>query len=205
LAHDKISPEERLFKVIQGGKVAPSQRAARRRGIKALALPLKVQFHELDIGVVNMALSLILIFLAIAMVYYVIFASPSVAKIMEIASAVKPLSAKKSDVETFKPMPHYLTQIDKRNIFQPVPKLEKKTVSSKENTDMKELREISADFKLQGISWGKAPKVMIKSKKEDKIYFLKEGQTIGATSIKIEKIFSNKVIISYEDAQTELL
>ncbi|MBL7069665.1 MAG: hypothetical protein ISS34_07400 [Candidatus Omnitrophica bacterium] len=205
MAYDKISPEERLFKVIQGGKAAPPHKAARRLGIRALALPVKFQIHELDIKVVNMALSFILIFLAIAVAYYAIYASPSVAKITEVASAVKPLLAKKADIENFKPMPYYLMEIDKRNIFQPAPKLNEKVISSRERTSMEELQEISGDFKLQGISWGKMPKVMIKSEKEDKIYFLKEGQMIGATNIKVEKIFNNKVIVSCEDAQMELL
>jgi len=46
---------------------------------------------------------------------------------------------------------------------------------------------------------------MVKNEKEDKMYFLGEGQAIGSTGVKVKAILKDKIVISYESAEMELL
>ena len=64
---------------------------------------------------------------------------------------------------------------------------------------------MSKDLKLVGISWGQSPKAMIRSKKEQNTYFLRQEQIIGITGIEVKTIFKDKVIISYQGEEKELL
>lgn len=53
---------------------------------------------------------------------------------------------------------------------------------------------------LVGIGWSDDPDVMIKNVESDKIYFLKRGERIEG-SIKVEAIFQDKVILTYDNGK----
>ena len=102
------------------------------------------------------------------------------------------------------PLPEYIQEANRRNIFQPMPEeLEEPAPTPPKEDTAKKLKEISQKLTLRGISWGDDPKAIIKDT-DGQIYFLKKGQAIGATGVKIKKIEKEKIIIQYKDAQTEL-
>jgi len=229
---DKISPEEKLFKVIREGKKDGAKPPSKPGGVKRFftELPLGKKMFTIKPkpartaisgapGIFSMTLSnvkpktintlfaIILASLAILVIYVAVKERPRIATIAGKISAVPAELEEANVIEAFKPMSSYLTQVEKREIFQPVSAVKLNTA---EKLDLQELainklKEIAADFKLQGISWGQNPKVMIKNEKEDRMYFLGEGQTIGLTGVKMKAIYKNKIVISYEDAEMELL
>jgi len=228
---DKISPEEKLFKVIREGKKDGAKPPSGPQGIKKFfaefsigkkifamvpkpagaaisGVPgiFSITLSEIKPKTVNTLLAIILGSLTLLVIYVAIHERPRIATIAGRISAIPVEPVKTEVIEAFKPMSSYLAQVKKREIFQPVSatKLLAEKITP-EKIAMDKLKEIAADLKLQGISWGQSPKVMIKSEKEDRMYFLGEGQTIGSTGAKMRTIYKNKAVISYENAEIELL
>jgi len=228
---DKISPEEKLFKVIREGKKDGAKPQSGPRGIKKFFADLSfgkkmftakprrarmaisgapgafsITLSDIKPKTVNTMLAIILAGLAALVIYVAISERPRVATIAGRISRVPAGPVKTEAIEAFKPMGSYLAEVEKRDIFQPV-SAAKPAVQEPDpqKVAMDKLREIVADFKLQGISWGQSPKAMIKSEKEDRMYFLGDGQAIGSTGVKIKAVHKNKVAISYENAEMELL
>jgi len=231
MADNKISPEERLFKVIQEGKNSPPGNKSGRRGIPRMGIKqflgglmpraavagaprttsvvFPVKFSDINPTAVNKVLIVILVILAVSIVNYAVRARPNVAKISEAISKMPaPAVKKKKEIEAFKPASIYIDEIRKRNIFVPYAAKEEKPVIAaprEEEKAQETLKKIAASIKLQGISWGKNPKAIIKHVGEDKMYFLKEGQMLGATGVELKEIHKNKVVISYKGEEMELL
>ena len=97
--------------------------------------------------------------------------------------------------------------VKKRNILLPAPLVPAEEGGTEPvlRASAKKLATLASNLALQGISMGKTPKVMIRDEGEDKMYFLKEGQVIGATRIKVKSISRDEVIISYGEEEMELL
>ena len=93
----------------------------------------------------------------------------------------------------------------KRDIFRPAPKETEAEEAKPVVSDS--LKKGAEDLKLQGIAWGPAPKAMIlwQKDKESNMYFLTNGQEIGATGIKVKEIYRDKVMIGNDEEEMELL
>ena len=228
---DKISPEEKLFKIIREGKKDGAKPLSGPRGIKRFFASLSfdrkrctarpnpaqaaisgapaafsITLSEIKPKTVNTLLAIILAGITALVIYVTINERPRVATIVERVSMAPAEPVKTGAIEAFKPMSFYLTEVKKREIFQPVPMA--KPVAQKPDPQkvvLDKLKEISTDFRLQGISWGQNPRAMIKSEKENKMYFLGEGQVIGSTGVKVKSIYKDKIVISYENSEMELL
>ena len=216
-----ISPEERLFNVIQEGKEATSIRGrfksrimglsgqrikqffGRAKSLKApFAVPVKL--HEINLKAVNAGLVVVLTIFTGMVVHYAVNKKPNIARITSAISKIQIQALKnKRVIETFKPVDFYLEAVEKRNVFEPSASSFVKA-SAPEKQAIDELKEMVVDFSVKGISWGIVPKVMIKDEKEDKVYFLKQGQTIGATGIEVKTIYKDKVVITYGEGEMEL-
>jgi len=242
MAKENVSPEERLFKVIQKGKDTPLERkdlgknktaGTGFRGTKHLfsglgsagkgifaraksgscsketmaAMPagLPIRLNEISPRAINGVLLIMLGVLTAVTIHYGINKRPSIAKLSSAISKIHFQTPKREPVEAFKPVDFYLKEVRKRDIFKPAPKVQKKDVIPKPKQVLNELKEKAKDLKLKGISWGTTPKAMVKNDKEDKMYFLKEGQMIGATGIKIKAVFKDKVLIGCQGEEMELL
>lgn len=59
---------------------------------------------------------------------------------------------------------------------------------------------LSQQLNLVGIGWSDNPDVMLKNVDTGKMYFLKRGERIGGL-IKVEAIFQDKVILTYDDGK----
>jgi len=235
---ENISPEEKLFKIIQNGKAAAApqkdeaadsakakpkrmpklnQNSIKRffeklqlKGLpmpeprEALALPAKLQ--DADLGAINKILALVLVLVATFAGYQLIVKQYDINALVEKASRMPVPKAKREAIEPFKPLSFYLDAVKKRDILSPAPKPEeKKSALEKEEPPKPKLAELAAGLTLQGISWGAVPKAIIKSEDDEQIFFLKEGQLIGATTIKVKSITKDKVMISHGEEEMELL
>jgi len=110
------------------------------------------------------------------------------------------------------PLPDYLNEVAKRNIFapMPVPALKPQKPELKLTTPVKPppsnplqiLQEKVKTLKLVGISWGKDPVAMIEDKTSQQTSFLKVGDSING--VKVKAILSDRAILSHGDAEYDL-
>ena len=222
--NQNISPEERLFNVIQKTKNDPFPKGEAdkkitlverlRRLIKILLPPDKKEpsaafsasiffkLSEFDPRAVNAVSGVILALLTASVLYYAVSSRATIGKMIAAASKIN-FSYEKAQggAEPFKLLNFYVDAITKRDIFQPG------SVSAKGagfSPPVTQLAETAKDLKLVGIAWGAVPKAMIQSEKENKMYILTWGQEIGTTGIKIKEIRRDKVVIIYGGAEMEL-
>lgn len=219
MAADSVSPEERLFNIIQNGKNAapkkknaPHSKAGARlfsrphRAEPALAEALMMPAHlgTEDIGMINKILALALIITAGVVFYYSVNAKPRLSEITERISGIPFKSPQKKAIEALRPISFYLDRVKKRDILHPAPEIKGEGDFASGGMSNKEFSELTAGFKLQGISRGDSPKAMIMDEAEGQIYFLKEGEKVGATGIVIKKITKDKVMVGYGKEEMEL-
>ncbi len=222
---DKISPEERLFKVIQEGKSSSGAKDFKKkrvriglRGIRqffanlkpggivseepaeAASVALPVKFQEIDLKVINRIFGFILAILIILLIYYVVNERPGVVKITDAISKIKLQTVKRKSIEAFKPLYFYTDEVKKRDIFRPVAREAEKI---KVEVKKPKLQELAKDLTLVGIYMGRYPEVMIEVKGEEKTYFLKQGDEIKG--IKIKVILEDRVILEYQGEEMDLI
>lgn len=116
----------------------------------------------------------------------------------QLQGETKPTSFKE-DSFLKKTAAYYFEKIAQRDIFKMGPKPlvteEKKKVSPV-------VIEATKNLKLVGISWSDNPDAMIEDTQAKRTFFLKRGQNIG--KMKIQAIFKDRVILSYEGEEVEL-
>lgn len=109
-------------------------------------------------------------------------------------------------VSPLKVLPYYLERIRARDIFKMVSKKAASSDTEGAESEAKgpseKITEATKTLRLAGISWSDDPDVMIEDTKTQKTYFLKKGQRID--SVKIQAVFKDKVILSYEGEEIEL-
>jgi len=94
---------------------------------------------------------------------------------------------------------YYLEKARTRDIF---------TMGTKKMPDTRrgpsqKILEATQNLKLVGISWSYDPDVMIEDTKTQRTYFLKKGQVMEG-GLKLESVFKDKVILTYEGEEVEL-
>lgn len=102
----------------------------------------------------------------------------------------------------------YLQQISARDIFQDESKAVKRKQKQEEGKKPsviieEQQKNLAEDFALVGISWSSNPDAIIEDKVSRRTHFVKKGSTIGA-GIKVEAIFKDKVVLSFEGEEFEL-
>ena len=98
-----------------------------------------------------------------------------------------------------KPISHYLDAVEARDLFReggPV-------VEADAEPEASAASQIAADLTLVGIAWSSNPDAIVEDKSTQKTYFLKKGQIFGSR-VKVEGIFKNKVVLSYQGEEFEL-
>jgi hypothetical protein len=228
---EHISPEERLFKVIQEGKVPGKEGGSKRNRLaewlreakrfalsigsaspdrskgsgRKWAIPAHVKLPELEPEHINKILAAVLVITALLTIYSVVSKRQDTVRLTAAVSKIRisPVSGAGKPTP-FKMVDEYIEEIRKRDIFHPTtiaPIVEPQQAVSES------LVKSAGNLKLKGISWGDAPKAMIlrQDDKENKMYFLTKDQMIGSTGIKIKEIYRNKVVISDGKEDMELL
>ena len=217
MAKQGPTPEEQLLKLIEKGDEAGTARFRRRRKlflnfgglrnlwrslIKTINRPLirlSRGLREPNLKVVNKAfLTLSVILLGYSIVGFV-FGRPDIRKVREKSLLIKEEQPAGEALFLPRPFLHYLEMVRRRNIFSPIALKEDEKPEVKE----KKLLEMSANLSLVGISLDREPVAMIEDKKAKKTYFLKVGDTVN--KFKVDTIFSDRVILSYQGDKIELM
>ncbi|MCK4519859.1 MAG: hypothetical protein KAT96_01675 [Candidatus Omnitrophica bacterium] len=104
---------------------------------------------------------------------------------------------------SLKKLSYYLEKARVRDIFNPLLTVKEsgETTGEKRRPALK-ITEAARNLKLVGISWRDDPDVLIKDTKLNKVYILKKGEMIG--KVKIETVFKDKVVLSYEGEELTL-
>ena len=230
---ENISPEERLFKVIQQGKNPASgnekpgdkKLAGWLRAFKRFAssigsaasgenkgfdwksiVPANFKLLELEPGAINKALAVTLVVVMMLVVYSSISKRQDTTKITDAVSKIQiaPLAGGEK-MEPLNKVDFYVDGIRRRDIFHPV--MPEEAAVGTEQPVSELLKKAAESLKLQGISWGSTPKAMIlwKTDKESNMYFLMKGQAIGSTGVKVKEIYRDKVVIGTDEEEMELL
>ncbi len=225
---ETLSPEERLFKVIQQGKRAAGKDSGvpekkkdgwlerSRRFIAShtagkagsdwkKSVLARIKWPELEPENINKVLAVVLGVVLVFAVHATFGKRKDVAAIATAVSRIKvsPEEGKKR-VEPLKELSFYLNGVRGRDLFRSgvaAPSFESVQKSSEPVAKAPE------SLKLQGISWGDVPKAMIlwQSGKDSKMYFLVEGQALGTTGFKVTKISKSTVTVDDGKEETVLL
>jgi hypothetical protein len=222
---ERISPEERLFKVIQQTKEPVAENLNHKntsslnlRGFKqviesfisrfkhssqirepmaAASIILPVKLQDIDFKKVNVFLCVILASLILLTAYYAL-KRPNLSKVTGAVFEGGYQAKSPKPIDTFKPLTFYAQQTRKRDIFHPVTSGIKGIAGSN-------LQALTKDLGLAGIyqPLGGPSEAMIEDKTAKKTYFLKEGDEIKG--MKVKAILKDRVILRYGEEEMELL
>lgn len=216
---ENITPEEKLLKIIENPNSAKAVKLKPKK-IKINFLSFlspakfagafkqilkdknKVKSFFLNLKFINQALIVIAGILTVYLIFDFIKGRPNLDKITaytseRIAAAAAPVKAE-AEIK-LAGISDYLAQIAKRDIFHFIPlRREEKLPEAKQV-----LEDLLKNLKLVGIIWSKNPQAMIEDKSGNRTLLLNEGDMID--KMKVKQILRDKVIISYEDQEMELL
>lgn len=215
------TPEKELLKFIEEKKAPASLkvRSSLRRGKTFLSFAglrarwsyaaagvkkLSVKNLLVDIKTFNMFLGIGVVLLAVGFIF------DFVNSLLGMNSEIEEAFALEHDVGNFqfselavlKNSASYLEKVRKRDIFKIVEDAPVVAVVDKVVEKPKEILVKTRDLKLVGISWSKDPDAMIEDAKSKRTFFVKRGSYVN--DVKVEAIFRDKVIVSYQGEQAEL-
>ncbi|UCD15481.1 MAG: hypothetical protein JSV34_00060 [Candidatus Omnitrophota bacterium] len=209
---DKMTPEDKLLKIIENPSAAEKHFSFFKR--KADHLKTKLNIQQLRKGKKILeafklrTINKILVGVCVGItVFWAVYFYYSRVKWVSRVAAVETVSA---DFNIFKESKAYLdvsleesiSQAKKRNVFSFTLPKEEKVEKGEEITERDVLKLIEG-IKLVGIIWSKInPEVMIEDEQEEKTYLLSEGDQLGVITIK--KIYKNRVMIDVEGSELEL-
>jgi len=216
-----ISPEERLFNVIQKGK--NSSLAGRKKitlnpqGLKRLFLGLilkrrapvygsgresepsvflSVKLEHIDLKLISKTLGIILLGLIAALIYSTFNKKAIPLKMLSFVSGSTFQTIRPKPAEDYQPLGSYIEEVKKRDLFHPA--------ATAAGTFFKaNLSSMTKDLSLSGIYQGQHPEVIIEDKTSKKVYFLKQGDEIKG--MKIKSILKDRVILQYGEEEIEFL
>lgn len=97
----------------------------------------------------------------------------------------------------------YQDRIRGRDVFNIQAVEEKVEQIVEEQKQIPEIEKLAKNLDIVGISWSSDPDVMIEDTSAQKTYFLKRGDSLE-NGLKIEAVFRDHVILSYQGAEMEL-
>ena len=144
---------------------------------------------------------------AVCLLVYVVFdAAASARNLQRPPNFVPPKDLmtpfKVESIEPLKESSYYLQKVSSRDIFREGKKVETVKQEAPQNAIV-ETAEAVKNLALVGISWSKDPDVIIEDKAHQRTFFVKRGQLVG-DNVKVEAIFKDHVIVTFEDHEYEL-
>jgi len=222
---ERSTPEKQLLRLLEneGSKgVSVKGQAVRKRGLslfspgawKGRLFFFKDGFkkgargegaRQLDVKSVNRILVLSIIALIGYLVFTLYISMDNLNTLPNLTSVTKDTlkSAGFPEISPLKAVSYYTEKVIARNIFR----MGLADIGVKEEEVILEpasetIVELIQNLRLVGISWSDEPDAMIEDMEAVRTFFLKRGQVIG--KLKIQAIFKDKVILSYEGAEVEL-
>ncbi|MBP7215994.1 MAG: hypothetical protein KBA46_01790 [Candidatus Omnitrophica bacterium] len=217
------SPEKELLKLIEKPMHKDSLQAATIRyhgqsffsfgALKGRFAFLKNKFKDLksahlaifDLKVIN---RILLVGIAVLVLYFMVSATFSFMRLKKEVSftfkAHDVKDVKSPQVNSFlKAASFYLEKARARDIFS----MSERAASTEHTMFSKgpsqKLQELVEPLRLVGISWSDDPDVMVEDTKNPRTLFLKKGQLIDG-KLKVQAVFKDKVILSYNGEEIEL-
>lgn len=224
-----LTPERQLLNLIeepQGQKTVFKSELIKRKGLSLFSpgawlgrvsfFNLKFKdwfkpgaFRKPDIKLVNSLLGLFAFLLG----GYLIFAfSASSAALKKGLSGIETGSSEANRAGTsavkasiLKAASYYLEKARGRDIFQMVSDEEPRSKAVVRSGPVSQrITELTKNLRLVGISWSADPDVMIEDTNTQRTFFLKKGQIIESINVKVEAVFKDKVVLTYEGEEAEL-
>ena len=225
MAEDKpATPEQQLLKLIEGesakgGSASGGKPEGKPKGRRfSLAWSRAFSFRKRaakkktagkrpgpGIAEVNKAL----IAATVVVFVYVVFDAVASARNLQRPPNFAPLKEMKANTgkESVAPLEetsYYLQKVSSRDIFREGKKKEAAPVqSAPAAVDLTETAEAIQGLALVGISWSSNPDAIIEDKAKQRTYFVKRGQDVG-DGVKVEAIFKDHVVVTYQDREYEL-
>ncbi len=216
----EISPEERLFNVIQKEKnsslVDRKKITLKPQGLKRFFLGLilksrthlqgsdrdsepnvflSVKLEHIDLEFINKTLCIILFVLIAVLIYSALNKKMIPLKMLSIVSGSAFQAIRSKSLEDYQPLRSYIEEVKKRDLFHPATAAGAFLKAS--------LSGMTKDLSLSGIYQGQYPEVIIEDKATKKVYFLKQGDEIKG--MKVKSILNDRVILQYGEEEFELL
>lgn len=216
---DFLTPEKQLLKLIEEptSKGNIKAEAAKRSSLSLFSLGalkgrlsfFKQRFGKdfknrssfaLDIPLLNTGLKSLLFILSLYFIINLVLTPVKSKKLLDLEGkmennagslTVQPVAS------LLRSSSYYLEKVRERDIFKMAPRKQEdiKIVTSK-------IIEATKNFKLVGIAWSDDPDVMIEETVSKRTFFLKKGQMIN--KVRLEAVFKDKVILSFEGEEIEL-
>ncbi len=225
MAQDRsLTPEKQLLKIIEtskgGNSFGVAAQSSRRHGLSWLnfgawlgrisffkvklgRLSSGFSLEQLDVKTTNRILGILVFLLCVYFTGSLVISLVNLSNLPRLES-----NAQTAKVEIDFPQPqglkkaasYYLDKVRERDIF--TMGLKKVALVKPEQGPSARILEIVASLKLVGISWSNDPDAMIEDIKSLKTYFVKRGDFVGET--KVQAIFRDKVVLSFENEEFEL-
>ncbi len=224
-----ITPEKQLLKLIEEQKsknpAAVQAQALKRRSMSFVSLGAwlgRFSFSKdwfrrrvdglrgqpLDIKAVN---RILLLCAGASTLYFLASTTTAMTRLSSPPDLETPSSQNGASINLMervflkKAVSYYIEKIGARDIFQ-MGSVQKVTSADGTQSEMKvtsaRILDATESLKLVGISWSDNPDAIIEDTKDTKTFFVKTGQKIG--DVKVQAIFKDKVILSYQGEETEL-
>jgi hypothetical protein len=160
---------------------------------------------SLDIVDINKAL---IVAVACLLVYVVFDAAASARNLYRSpnftpAKDTKTAVGKAEVIEPLKEASYYLQKISSRDIFKEGKKIEQAKPKTPALNVVGETADEVKNLSLVGISWSSNPDAILEDKSNRRTFFVKQGQMVG-NSVKLEAIFKDHVVVTFEDREYEL-
>ena len=212
MPQDKLTPEEKLLKIIenpQSGKGRVGSRGIAKVGSLKVALEAwlkkirvnKISFKDINLKIINkIALALCVILTVFFVFDFISFGSISLKKISKITAeaAVPEVKAKKISFQKIN-FTETINLSKKHNIFSFLPPVEN---SEQANNVPPEAQQVITNLKLVGIIWSDTPQAMVENTKEQKTYLISAGDKIDMLNVK--KVLRDKIILGKDEKEWEL-
>jgi hypothetical protein len=192
-------------------KAQPGVSLSAEAGAAPVGLPTtnpfqRTLFNKINLQLVNKVLSLVIVLLLALVGYYITTRGVAMYKIEESAiKKIAPRVIEEKDVQPFQSLEVYLNQVEKRNILQPY-EFEVEEVSEEEVEPLVSLNEKIGNLKVVARSWdGPGDReAVLKDEDTGETFFVREGQKIGETEVLLKRVYSDKIILSYESEEMEM-
>jgi len=202
---DRVTPEEKLLKIIENPELSTRKRPAQdeiARKFNNLLARLKnlrldiAAIRRVDVRTVNKAMAGLCAIITLFLIGYLLHDKLYFAKRFKniTAEPAASVAGREAAMNIDVKLDDVLAQAKKRNIFTLLPPKEKTFERADINGPV--------ELKLVGVLWSDNPQAMIENTKEQKTYFVSAGDKIGVVIVK--SILRNKVILGKDSEEWEL-
>ena len=222
----QVTPEKQLLKLIEDPQAAAASGAASRKGLGRTVAWLtpaglkglwsaRLSFFKrqtkkrasaasrIDIGALNRVLTVAVVCLLAYVTFDAIASAMSLHRPPNFAfqKETGAPAAVGGGVSPLKESAYYMQKVNARDIFKEGPKI----VEAPKPSQAAPAEEAAAvkSLSVVGISWSSDPDVILEDKDKQKTYFVKRGQMVG-DGVKVEAVFKDHVVLSYEGQEYEL-